>query len=73
MKSTIIAVHLAKSVFEVVDSHQPSRVAGRHRLSRAKFLRFVAQRPAATVLHEIGHHMSMEEDELEEIEGGSKR
>jgi len=52
MKHTIIAVDLAKSVFEIAVSHQPGRVAERHRLSRGKFLRFFAQRQPALVLME---------------------
>ncbi len=58
-KSTTIAVDLAKSVFEVAVSDRPGRVTERHRLSRAGFLRFLAeQRPATVVLEACGsaHH-----------------
>jgi len=49
---TMIAVDVAKSVFEVALSERPGRVAERHRLSRAQFSRFVTERPPATVLLE---------------------
>lgn len=52
MQHTTIAVDLAKSVFEVAVSCQPGRVSERHRLSRAAFLDFFAQRQPATVLLE---------------------
>jgi hypothetical protein len=52
MKSTIIAVDLAKSVFQVAVSHRPGRVAESHRLKRAEFVRFFAQRQPALVLLE---------------------
>jgi len=51
MKPTI-AVDLAKSVFEVAVSRHQGRVAERHRLSRARFLPFFAQRELVTVLLE---------------------
>jgi len=70
MKPTI-AVDLAKSVFEIAVSRDPGKVAERHRLSRARFLPFFAQREASTVLVEacssahfwarelerLGHHV----------------
>jgi transposase len=49
---TLIAVDLAKSVFEIVVSNQPGKVLERHRLSREKFLDFFVNRPAATVIME---------------------
>jgi transposase len=49
---TMIAVDLAKSVFEVAVSDRPGRVRERHRLSRAQFSRFVSERRPATVLME---------------------
>ena len=52
MQHTTIAVDLAKSVFQVAVSHHTGRVDEEHRLTRARFLRFFAQRPAATVLLE---------------------
>ena len=52
MQSTTIAVDLAKSVFEIAVSRFPGKVSERHRLSRAKFLRFFAQRQPSHVLLE---------------------
>ena len=59
MKNTTIAVDIAKSVFEIAVSDRPGRVSERHRLSRAVFLEFFAQRQPATVLLEAcgsAHH-----------------
>ncbi len=50
--NTTIAVDLAKSVFEVAVSHRPGVVAERHRLSRPRFVRFLAQQAPATVVME---------------------
>jgi len=52
MKSTTIAVDLAKSVFQVAVSLHPGKVAESHRLSRSQFLRFLAERQPALVLLE---------------------
>ena len=52
MSTTVIAVDVAKSIFEVAVSTRPGRVAERHRLTRPQFARFVATRPLATVLME---------------------
>jgi len=52
MKSTIIAVDLAKSVFQVAVSHHAGKVAESQRLARSKFLRFFAERKPAIVLLE---------------------
>jgi transposase len=52
MNSTIIAVDLAKSVFEVAVSHFPGRVSETHRLTRAQFVRFFSNREAAVVVLE---------------------
>ena len=52
MQSTLIAVDLAKNVFEIAVSRQPGKVAERHRLSRTRFLRFFAERQPAVVLLE---------------------
>lgn len=53
MKSTTIAVDLAKSVFQIAVSHQPGKVSEKHRLtSRSQFLRFFAERTPALVLLE---------------------
>ena len=59
MQHTTIAVDVAKSVFQVAVSHHPGRVDEEHRLSRARFLTFFADRPTATVLLEAcgsAHH-----------------
>ena len=59
MKSTTIAVDLAKSIFEVAVSHHPGQVSSRHRLTRARLLAFFHQQPAATVVLEAcgsAHH-----------------
>lgn len=56
---TLIAVDVAKSVFEIVVSQQPGKVSKRARLPRTKFLTFFVQRPAATVIMEAcgsAHH-----------------
>jgi transposase len=52
MQSTTIAVDLAKSVFQIVVSRHPGKVAESHRLSRSKFLQFFAERQPAVVLLE---------------------
>lgn len=59
MKHTTIAVDIAKSVFEVAVSTHPGRVDGCQRLSRSGFVKFFAQREAATVVMEAcgsAHH-----------------
>ena len=70
-KHTVVAVDIAKVVFDVAVSHEPGRVAETCRLSRKVFLLFFAQMPAATVvmeacgsahfwarkLHELGHRV----------------
>jgi transposase len=63
MKSTTIAVDLAKSVFEVAVSDRPGRVRARHRLSRAQFEAFLSdQAPAQVVMEACGtaHHWARE-------------
>jgi len=52
MKHTTIAVDIAKNVFELAISHCPGQVEESHRLSRSRFLRFLAQREAADVVME---------------------
>jgi len=52
MKHTTIAVDIAKNVFELAISHCPGQVEETHRLSRSRFLRFLAQREAADVVME---------------------
>src|SRR5579859_829587 len=49
---TMIAVDVAKSVFEIGVSSHPGKIDERHRLSREKFLAFFANRPGATVVME---------------------
>lgn len=59
MKHTLVAVDIAKNVFEIAVSKQPGAVTERHRLSRTAFVRFFARRQAATVLLEAcgsAHH-----------------
>ncbi|HEY3175173.1 MAG TPA: IS110 family transposase [Candidatus Polarisedimenticolia bacterium] len=59
MNDTTIAVDLAKSVFEVAVSEHEGHVSERHRLTRAQFLKFFAQRQPATILLEAcgsSHH-----------------
>jgi transposase len=56
---TRIAVDVAKAVFEIAISDRPGRVTRRERPSRAQFLPFMAQQPAATVVMEAcgsAHH-----------------
>ena len=47
---TLIAVDLAKSVFEIAVSEQPGKVSQRWRLPRSRFVSFFANRPAAAGL-----------------------
>src|SRR5438034_8420330 len=63
MNSTTIAVDVAKSVFEVAVSEYPGQVGERHRLSRGRFSRFLAEHPPATVVMEAcgsAHHWARE-------------
>ena len=52
MKSKIIAVDLAKDVFEVAVANHTCRVLERHRLSRKAFSAFLTAQPPALVLFE---------------------
>ena len=52
MNNTLVAVDLAKSVFEIAVSHEPGKVSKRLRLKREKVLEFFAQLPAAIVVME---------------------
>jgi transposase len=52
VKTTTIAIDLAKSVFEIGISHHPGHVARNHRLSRKELGEFMAAQPAATVILE---------------------
>src|SRR3990172_3763743 len=59
MEHTTIAVDLAKSVFQVAVSHKAGRVDAERRLSRERFLEYLATQPPATVLLEAcgsSHH-----------------
>ena len=49
---TLVAVDIAKEVFEVAVSDRPGRVVLRKRLLRDRFTSFFAQRPQATVVME---------------------
>ena len=49
---TLVAVDIAKEVFEIGVSDRPGRVARRRRLYRHEFLEFFAQLPQATVVME---------------------
>lgn len=63
MQDTTIAVDVAKSVFEVAVSHRPGRVSARHRLTRQRFARFLAEQPPAMVVMEacgMAHHWGRE-------------
>jgi len=52
MHTTQAGVDIAKAVFEVALSDTPGTVGARHRLSRARFRRFFAERETTTVLME---------------------
>lgn len=67
MQSTLVAVDLAKNVFEIAVSRQPGKVAERHRLSRSKFLEFFAERQPEVVLLEAtgsAHHWGRQLQQL---------
>ncbi len=71
MKSTTIAVDVAKEVLEVAVSVRPGQVSEQHRLSRTAFMKFCTDQPPATILLEacgsahywgrrletLGHHV----------------
>jgi transposase len=63
MQDTTIAVDVAKSVFEVAISHRPGKVSSRHRLTRQRFARLLAEHAPATVVMEacgMAHHWGRE-------------
>jgi transposase len=63
MNTTLIAVDVAKSVFQIAVSHKPGAVHEHHRLTRPRFERFFAQHPPADVLMEAcgsAHHWGRE-------------
>ena len=47
-KHTVVAVDIAKVVFDLAASHEPGRVGERRRLPRKAFLTHLAQMPAAS-------------------------
>jgi len=49
---TMIAVDLAKTVFEIAIAHRPGKIDERRRLPREQFLGFFVNRPSATVVME---------------------
>ena len=49
MKSTTIAVDIAKAVFESAVSDEPGRIVERRRLARSKLREYFARRKPATV------------------------
>jgi transposase len=51
-KNSVVAVDIAKSVFDLAGSDQPGRVTFRRRLSRGGFLTYIAQLPASTIVME---------------------
>lgn len=67
MKTTQVAVDLAKTVFQVAVSTRPGHVDEQHRLTRARFERFMAEREPSEVLLEscgTAHHWGRELEEL---------
>ncbi len=67
MQHTVIAVDLAKNIFEVAISRRPGLVAKCHRLSRHRFLPFFAELKPTTVLLEAcgsAHHWARQLQEL---------
>ena len=67
MNNTLVGVDLAKCFFEVVVSNHPGSVACHRRLTRATFLRFLAQLPTATVVMEAcgsAHYWAREIEKL---------
>jgi transposase len=67
MNDTLIAVDLAKDIFEIAVSHRPGKVAECYRPRRAKLLAFFAQRPKATVIMEAcgsAHHWARKIQQL---------
>lgn len=68
MQRSVIAVDLAKSVFQIAVSSVPGTVDERPRVSRRKFLEFFANRAPATIVMEAcgsAHHWGRELTELD--------
>jgi transposase len=66
-KHNVVAVDLAKAIFEVAVSEEPGRVTRRRRLPRGGFRAFFAQWPKATVVMEAcgsAHHWGRQIREL---------
>ena len=62
-ENTLIAVDLAKNVFQVAVSDKPKKISAERRLRRQSFVRWFANRPAATVILEAcgsAHHWARE-------------
>jgi transposase len=62
-KHSVVAVDIARSVFEVAVSEEPGRTSRHRRLPRSEFLKFFAQCPAAVVVLEAcgsAHHWGRE-------------
>ena len=62
-KHNVVAVDIAKAVFQIAVSEEPGRVARERRLSRGEFLIFFAQTPRSTVVMEAcgsAHHWGRE-------------
>ena len=67
MHTTLVAVDLAKSVFQVAVSSTPGRIDEQHRLSRGRFQRFFAgYRPVEVLMEACGtaHHWGRELEAL---------
>lgn len=66
-KHSVVAVDIAKSVFDIAVSDEPGRVALRRRLSRTAFGTFFVQLPASTVVMEacgMAHYWARKLQEL---------
>ena len=66
-KHSVVAVDIAKSVFDIAVSEEPGRVSLRRRLSRGGFNVFFAQLPASTVVMEacgMAHYWARELQKL---------
>ena len=67
MNTTLIAVDLAKDVFELACANQASRIVDRKRLNRKQFHRFCSQHPPVTVVMEAcgtAHYWARELDTM---------
>ncbi len=66
-KHSVVAVDIAKTVFDLAVSEEPGRVALRRRLSRGAFSLYFAQLPASTVVMEacgMAHYWARELQKL---------